>query len=216
MRKKFQKQEGMIEVEAILVIYIWINIIFFLFNMGIVMYQQMNVVVSANEAAANVAETFNMLQSDPFTVRIEKNDFIKRNPYRYWDETKYENWTEIKADWYGAFRVAGNEFTHKDISPTDGVKSTYKQKQGYRILEVEITREYDIFALNPVEAFGLNPKHSVTAIGSAVCYDPIHDMNVVALGKEVEDGLYGLSTTGSIVENAIKLIGKIDEILRTN
>lgn len=216
MGKMLKQQNGMVEIEAIFVIVIWMNIIFFLLNMGVVVYQQMNVVVAANEAAANAAETFSVLQSDPFIAQVTLRDFKKRNPYRYWNTVTYENWIEEKARWYACFRVKGNEFSEDETGTLDGISTNYKKKNGYRVLEVSVTRQYSVFVLNPVEIFGFNPKYSVSAVGSAVCYDAIHDMNMVAFGKEVEDGLLGLSNVGSIWSGVIKIVGKIDSCLRGN
>lgn len=210
MKNFLCKEEGMVQVEAIIVIIIWMNVIFFLMNIGVVMYQQMNVVVAANEAATNTAETYSMLGTDPFISQVTVEDLKDRDPYRYFSgNTISDNWTEIIADWYACFRVKGNEFGKAENKDFSTITTKVQRKNGMRVLEVTIEREYPIFILNPVEVFGLEPTHTVKAVGSAVCYDVIHDMNMIAWQQEVEDKVNGFTTGGAVFNNFVTFINKI-------
>lgn len=209
MKRVIKNQNGMIEIEAIFVIVVWMNIIFFLMNLGVIVYQQMNVFVAANEAAANAAESYSILKSDPFIHQVTVEDIKNRSPYRYWDSLTYENWIEDKAEWYACFRVKGNEFSEDETGGFDNITTNFKKEKGMRILEVDVSREYSVLILNPMVVFGIDPKYTVSAKGSAVCYDVIHDMNMIAWEKEVEDYVGGMTLLGKTVSNFIKFVGKL-------
>ena len=42
--------------------------------------------------------------------------------------------------------------------------------------------------------FGIDPKYTCSATGSAVCYDPIHQMNIMSLCDEFAQGVNGMFT----------------------
>lgn len=216
MKRKANSQKGAIQIEAIVVVLIVMFVIFFLMNVGILVYQQINVTVTANQAAADVARTYGTPNSDPFLSYINL-DYIKdRSPYRYWNFLNSLNsQVKEKARWYACYRLADSEYKQEKSGGYDNVTAEVENNEmGMRVLKVKVSREYSALILNPVKYFGLDPDYTITAEGTAVCYDVIHEMNMTAWYQELHDKIGGATALGKIWGSFVKIVSKIAESIK--
>ncbi|MBD5544097.1 MAG: hypothetical protein HDR01_07650 [Lachnospiraceae bacterium] len=214
MKKEFNSQKGEIQIEAIVVVVIVIYVIFFLMNIGILVYQQENVTVTANQAAADVARTYAMPYSDPFLSYISLEYIKDRSPYRYWSfsnsKHNLDKQAKEKAKWYACYRLADSEYNQEQSGGYDNVSVEMGENDmGMRVLKVTISRKYSALILNPVKYFGLDPDYTVTAEGTAICYDAIHDMNMTAWYQELHTKGSQLTAAGRAWDSFVKAISKI-------
>ena len=68
--------------------------------------------------------------------------------------------------------------------------------------------------MNPVSFWGLDKKYSVEAVGTAACYDIIHQMNAVSFIHELENKADGMTLFTSGIDNVIQTIHKIMKHIR--
>lgn len=212
--ERVKDEEGMIMVEAIYVVVITILIIFFAINIGIIYHNRIAVTASANEAASGVARIYSRLDKEPFYAYMDKEDFKKINPYRYLRyEGAYTDVTERKAKWYASYLVYQSEFAvQKDMAFDGVVTSCEKNAIGQQMLSVTVTRKYPVFDMNPVVFFGLDPQYEVSATGTAICYDPIYQMNQTAFVDEIQNTVMD-HAIGETLGHVMNIIAKVRSVL---
>lgn len=212
--KPVKDEDGMIMVEAIYVVVITIIVIFFAINIGIIYHNRIVVTASANEAASGVARIYSRLDKEPFYGYMDKEDFKTINPYRYLRYgNSYVDVTERKAKWYASYLVYQSEFAVQKDMVFDGVVTDCKKNGiGQQMLSVTITRKYPVFDMNPVVFFGLDPQYEVSATGTAICYDPIYQMNQIAFVDEIQNTVMD-NGIGEILGHVMNIITKVRSAL---
>ena len=106
-----------------------------------------------------------------------------------------------------AIRLPWNTKKRTDFS--DVTVKYGRNDMGLDTVTVSIQTTYPVFVLNPMSFFGLDPQYSATAVGTAVCYDPIHEMNGVAFSNELKNKAIGMSKIAGILDKALGIIQKI-------
>ena len=189
---------GEVVVEAMILVIIIIYAIFFTINVACVYYNRITVVAVAQEAASEPGAVYGSEKREPFVGYASINFFENRNIYRYFGfNTSLDTQTEYKAKWYGSYLLYTNEFSaahESGLSDYVVTQCETNDKLGCTVINVTIEKEYPLFIANPMRFFGIDPKYTCSATGSAVCYDPIHQMNIMSLCDEFAQGVNGMFT----------------------
>lgn len=217
-REKIENESGEVVLEAMILVIIIVYAIFFTINVACIYYNRITVAAVAQEAASGAGAVYNSGAREPFVGYVSPTYFQGRNIYRYFAITPSMNAaTEKKAKWYGSYLLYKNEFAssqnhQKGLS--DCIETTCEKdsKLGCTMIYVSIEKEYPLFIANPMRFFGIDPKYTCTALGTAVCYDPLHQINLMALMDEMAKGVNGSFTVtkqvDSIEGHAGQAIGK--------
>lgn len=230
-RKKTEDSSGEVVVEAVILVVIIIYAIFFTFNIACVYYNRITIAAVAQEAASGTGAVYGSEAREPFVGYVSPTYFEGRNIYRYFAvEPAMNVETKKKAKWYGSYLLYKNEFsTTHDKGLSDHMETTCEKNRELdcTVIHVSIKKEYPLFIANPMRFLGIDPKYTCSATGTAVCYDPIHQMNLMALTDEVAKDFNGaFSVTdrlngteekagqaiGSTMDAADKIVGLINKI----
>lgn len=193
--RKMQQNDspGEVMVEAMILVIIIICAIFFTINIAGIYYNRITVASVAQEAASGAGAVYGSEGREPFVGYVPTGYFKNRDIYRYLSfDNSLNVQTEYKASWYGSYLLYTNEFATKhDTGISEYVVTSCEKesKLGCTMIHVSIEKEYPLFIANPMNFFGINPKYTSAATASAVCYDPIHQMNLMALGDELAGGV---------------------------
>lgn len=194
-RKKMEDSSGEVVVEAIILVVIIIYAIFFTINVAGVHFNRITVAAVAQEAASGSGAVYGSEAREPFVGYVSPTYFEGRNLYRYFAvEPAMNAETEKKAKWYGSYLLYKNEFsTTHDKGLSDYMETTCEKNRELEctVISVSVEKEYPLFIANPMRFFGIDPRYTCSATGTAVCYDPIHQMNLMALTDEVAKGVNG-------------------------
>lgn len=215
---------GEVVVEATLLVVIIILTIFFTFNVACVFYNRQVVNAVATEAAASVAASSNSESRDPFVGYVASKYFKYRDVYRYnfsdFCYTKMGEQAKEKAEWYSSYFLHMYEFSERHdtgISPDITVSIEERDDLGTSVVNVVISKEYPVFVMNPMSYFGLDPTYKCVGSGTAICYDPLHQINSMALADEVAHGLNDAfvvtSTLDPIEVKAGHLFGGVTDLV---
>ena len=192
----------MVMIEAVYLVVIAILVIFFSINVGVIYYNRIVLTSVANEAANAVAEVYGCEGKEPFYAFTASDHFIGRDIYRHFPGLKgfdLKNATEKKGKWYTSYLVHHSEFVaEKNMDFSDVTVSCEENNIGLQMVTVSIKREYPVFILNPASFFDLGLKYEVSANGNAVCYDIIHQINLMSLEKEIENKIDELPVLNQI------------------
>lgn len=207
---KKRSEEGVVVIEATYVVVVALLMIVFLMNAGVMYYNRMVVTAVADEAAASIANNYGAPGREPFYSYIAPEDYSKADPYRYLNSKKLQNSAEKKGKWYASYSLAKDEWNTKKRTDFSDVTVEYgRNDMGLDTVTVSIQTTYPVFVLNPMSFFGLDPQYSATAVGTAVCYDPIHEMNGVAFSNELKNKAIGMSKIAGMLDKALGIIQKI-------
>ena len=204
-----KEENGEIMVEAIYVVVIAIMVIFFTMNVGVVFHNR-NVLSSiANEAANGIAEIYGSIGKEPFYGYTDPEYFSGRSTYRHWNKSLLKERAQEKGKWYASFLIDEKEFSAEEMD-FSGVKVICDQNSaGQDIIRVTIEKEYPVFTGAPGGIFGHELNYTIKVEGVAICYDIIHEMQGMALGKEINAKLDSLTKTSEAIKTIIELVDKI-------
>ena len=195
---KTEDSSGEVVLEAMILVIIIVYAIFFTFNIASVYYNRITVAAVAQEAASGSGAVYNSEAREPFVGYVSPTYFAGRNIYRYFGTTNpaMNIETEKKARWYGSYLLYKNEFAtskqhQKGLSDQIEVSCENNIELGCTVIHVSIEKEYPLFIANPMRFFGIDPKYTCSAVGTAVCYDPLHQMNLMALMDEFANDFNG-------------------------
>lgn len=204
------KESGMIMIEAVYVVVIAIMIIFFSVNVAAIYHNRIVVTAVANEAASGIAEIYGCTGKEPFYAYVDESFFEGRNIYRYVNERFMEDYAEAKGKWYAGYLISTDEFTaEKNRDFSDITVKCEENGIGVQTVTVTVKRKYQVFTLLPVTFWNLVPEYEVEATGTAVCYDPIHQMNVIAFRNEIWNTIDSSTPIINVLDTILELIDKI-------
>lgn len=186
-------ESGEVMVEATILVVIIICAIFMTFNFACIYYNRIVVGSVATEAASASGNVYNHSNREPFVGYIPTSFFENKrvlDVYRYWGSSNnFNESTADKAHWYGSYLLLKSEYSTKHDEGYSANIETSCEKRGdldCTVVNVTISKEYSVFVAYPLGIFGIeSPKYTCRASGSAVCYDPIHQMNVMGLYDEL-------------------------------
>lgn len=200
-KRKIEDSSGEVVVEAMILVIIIVYAIFFTINIAGIYYNRITVASIAQEAASGSGAVYNSEAREPFVGYISPGYFQGRNIYRYFGTTEpaMNLETEEKAKWYGSYLLYKNEFATsgnhtKGLSDQVETSCEKNSELGCTVIHVSIEKEYPLFIANPMRFFGIDPKYTCSATGTAVCYDPLHQMNLMALADEFASNVTGAFT----------------------
>lgn len=230
-RENLKDPSGEVVLEAMILVIIIVYAIFFTINVACIYYNRITVASVAQEAASGSAAVYNSEAREPFVGYVSPTYFEGRDVYRYFgiSEPAMNVETQKKAKWYGSYLLYKNEFAtsqnhQKGLS--DHIETTCEKnnKLGCTVVHVSIEKEYPLFIANPMRYFGIDPKYTCTAVGTAVCYDPLHQMNLMALMDEFLKGVNGAFTvtnrlngteekTGQAIGSTMDAVSKVTSLI---
>lgn len=216
MRRKTKKilmQEcgGAIAVEAIYTVVITIFVIIFTFDFGVLYHNRLVMVAAANEAASGAGATYNSPARDPFTGYVATDFFHDRKIYRYVGLDNQLK-TQKKAQWYGSYLIYKDEISadHKtNFASSVHADCSYDIALGCYTVSVNIEREYKTFFLNPLYIFGIDPMYTCKATGTAVCYDPLYQLNMMQFANQLSSDVQGGFATTKLLGSAVGILEKL-------
>ena len=212
-----REEKGIVMVEAVYVVVIAVMIIFFTVNVGVFYHNKLVLTSVANEAANGIAEVYGCIGKEPFYAYTSPGYFGGRNVYRYLiTKGQLKETAEKKGKWYASYLTSELEFSSKkDMDFSDIKVQCTESDFGVQEIKVTVTREYPVFILNPASFFSTDLKYEITAEGTAVCYDIIHQMNSMSLIKEFQNNADSkflvTSSFDTILEMVYKLYGMFFE-----
>lgn len=210
------KESGMIMIEAVYVVVIAIMIIFFSVNVAAIYHNRIVVTAVANEAASGIAEIYGCTGKEPFYAYTGPDHFTS-NVYRYLSDglTTLRGTGEKKGKWYAAYLLSKTEFnTDKKEDFSNIEVACGKNDLGIETVTVTINRSYKVFIANPASFFGFDPEYEVFAVGRAVCYDPVHQINVMSLKHEIMNAVDSSTPILREVDRVLELIKKIVDFMK--
>lgn len=218
-KRKIEDSSGEVVVEAMILVIIIVYAIFFTINIACIYYNRITVASVAQEAASGSGAAYNSEAREPFVGYISPTYFQGRNIYRYFGTTEPAMNLETgkKAKWYGSYLLYKNEFAAsrnhtKGLSDQVETSCEKSSELGCTVIHVSIEKEYPLFIANPMRFFGIDPKYTCFATGTAVCYDPLHQMNLMALADEFASNVTGAFTVtdrlNGTEEKAGQAVGK--------
>jgi hypothetical protein len=205
-------ESGVVMIEAVYVVVIAVLIIFFTINVGVIYHNRIITTSAANESANGVAEVYGCTGAEPFYAYVSPEYFKGRDVYRYLFDGKNKlNSTAVqKGKWYAGYLISELEFSAEhNMDFSDVTVCCEKNDIGAQTISVTIKREYPVFIINPASFWGLDPRYNVEAVGTAVCYDIIHQMNAVSFVHEIEDTADGMTALTSILDTILDIIDKL-------
>ncbi len=209
-------ESGMIMIEAVYVVVIAIMIIFFSVNVAAIYHNRIVATAIANEAASGIAEIYGSTGKEPFYAYTNPDHFTG-NIYRYLFDgigTLRER-AQKKGKWYAAYLLFRSEYdTEQARDFSDIIVTCEKNGLGIETVNVTVNRSYKVFIVNPVSFFGLDPEYEVSVLGSAVCYDPIHQMNVISLKHEIVNAVDSSTPILRELDRLLELIKKIADFIK--
>lgn len=212
--RRIQKNEetGEVVVEAMILVIIILCAIFFTINIAAVYYNRIIVASVAQEAAFASGAVYGSEGREPFVGYVPSDYFKNRNIYRHFLSNKLEEATTKKARWYGSYLLHTNEFsTTHDIGMSDHVQTRCEKNErlGCMMVYVSVEKEYPLFIANPMSIFGIDPRYVSSATATAVCYDPIHQINMMALFDEFTQGVNGSFKITEAADTVLDIISKV-------
>lgn len=218
-KRKIEDSSGEVVVEAMILVIIIVYAIFFTINIAGIYYNRITAASVAQEAASGSGAVYNSEAREPFVGYISSKYFQGRNIYRYFGTTEpaMNLETKEKAKWYGSYLLYKNEFATsgnhtKGLSDQVETSCEKNSELGCTVIHVSIEKEYPLFIANPMRFFGIDPKYTCSATGTAVCYDPLHQMNLMALMDEFASNVTGALTVtdrlNGTEEKAGQAVGK--------
>lgn len=208
------RDEGVIVIEAIYIVVITIFVIMFVFDFGVLFHNRMVTAAAADEAAAAAGATYNSAARDPFTGYVPPEFFTNRKIFRYRDDN-LQNQARRKAQWYGSYLIYSDELSteHKtDFASTVKAECSYDMNLGCQVVSVNMEREYKTFFINPLQIFGIEPTYTCKATGTAVCYDPIYQLNLMQMVDQMSSDAEGMSKIGKAAGEIKSLLENICDL----
>lgn len=213
MEKNYKRNEqGELVLETTITMIAAMLVVFFIMNLTFIIYNKQVVASTAIRTANDVANVYRNPVIDPFYGFKDDDDFENNHAYRYLPiaagnlATKNED----KAKWYAAYYLKKTSIGQLPTDLYGGIEvETGRNSLKQRTIQVKIVEEYSTFALNPLIAVGVDPKYKAAAVASAVCYDPIHDMNVSKFYDEIYDVFEKSNRVTLLASNVLKVINKI-------
>ena len=209
-RNKILNQDGEIVIESTIVMVVTIFIVFLLLNLLFAMYNQQLITTTANRTATDVASVYGNKAKDPFFGFMDDDDFENNSPYRYFLGSSLADKNKEKAIWYASYYLDKETLGNKQANMYSGITVTTGYNSLYqRVINVKIVEEYNMFTLNPLAIFKIEPKYTAASEASAVCIDPIHDMNQSKMYDEFYDLYMKSNKVTRIADYVAELILKL-------
>ena len=206
-----KEEKGMVMVEAVYVVVIAVLIILFTFNVGVIYHNKLVLTSVANEAANGIAEVYGCIGKEPFYAYTSPGYFGGRNIYRYLiTKGQLKETAEKKGKWYASYLTNELEFSAQEKLDFSDVKVECMESDfGVQEIKVSVTRKYPVFVVNPASFFDIDLEYEITAEGTAVCYDIIHQMNSMSLVKELQDNADSKFLITSSIDTILEMVYKL-------
>lgn len=206
-------QSGMIMVEAVYVVIITMTIVLFTANFAALYHNRIVLTSVANETANAIAEIYGSTSKEPRYAYTGPGSFYGNNVYRYMNHDKIQDIAEKKGRWYGSYLLYESEWANHEHANDGTITDSFDELNvtctendlGLYEITVSINKTYPAFLLFPAKFLGYGLEYNVEAEGKAICYDIIHQMNSMALVKELQNK----------VDSSFSLLDSIDKIMET-
>lgn len=204
-------EKGMVMVEAVYVVVIAVLIILFTFNVGVIYHNKLVLTSIANEAANGIAEVYGCIGKEPFYAYTSPGYFGGRNIYRYLiTKGQLKETAEKKGKWYASYLTNELEFSAQENLDFSDIKVECTESDfGVQEIKVSVTRKYPVFIVNPASFFDIDLEYEITAEGTAVCYDIIHQMNSMSLVKELQNKADSKFLITSSIDTILEMVYKL-------
>lgn len=232
-----KKENGELTIEATIVMVVTMVVVFFIINMGFVVYHKQMVTAVATRTASDMSYIYGDRYKEPFFGYMIEDYFADTSPFRYMGITnnlKIKN--EQKARWYACYFLSiyemadskkqytkvGESYNLVDKSDRfSGVQASVGTNSlNQREITISIDMQYPVLALNPLVLFEFDPKYEVSATATATCIDPMHDMMISRLYSQIYTRVvsksYAASGINSIAAGLNNIIGLIRNARKDN
>lgn len=221
------KKDGFLMVEAVFIVTMTFLMLSVLMGFAFVIYQQTNIVVTANDAASKIASVYSIPQADPFTGYRSLDDINSTPIYRYMFEDSaffglrepLSTTNREKAEWLALAQMnqsaiikAKNQEWEVEVEPRPNMVG------GSHIVTVRLTQTYDVPGAFAFQFFGVEREAVFTATGTAVANDMMHRMNTVDTQIDalqyVEDNLFGLKSAKAVADTVKQMADTLTSWLK--
>ncbi len=187
MRSDRKAEDGMVTLEAMILLTMALFVMLFFMSFGFLFYQRWTVQHVANDVALRVAQGYAYPEADPVMGFVDSSMRATLSPYRYMGKNLEEK-AERKAKEYGAWTLHISSMAYERRKPEISVRVVH-DALAQRHLEVKVSSEYEIPFGGALQFFGLKKYVVYEATAYAMCTDIsdyINSMNtLVTLSNEI-------------------------------
>lgn len=200
---------GEIMVEAMIAVVFTVFVLFMLLEMSFFLYQQVNIIVTANDTATRIAQTYRFPDSDYLIGFVSPEDVTSVSPYRYFAGASQSVFKDVAAE--KCRRLAQYRLAHTGMLAMKGQSQTttkvVSDALGRRHIEVTVRAEFDVPLLSilrffmPASKISSTGTYTMAATARAECPDLIDYISTINYAKQ----MMGLN----IGSETVKLINQI-------
>lgn len=146
IRAVYVQKNGEIMVEAMVVVVFVVFILFMLLELSFFLFQQVNMVISANDVVTRMAQTYRLVDSDYLIGFVEPNDITSVSPYRYFiggSKNEFDTVAAQKCSTLVQYRLSTTSLLSMEGKSTAQTK-VVADALGRRHLELTITVTYKV------------------------------------------------------------------------
>lgn len=185
-------QSGEIMIEAMIATVFTVFVLFMILEMSFFLYQQLDMVITANDTAVRMAQTYRFVDSDYLIGFVTPEDITTVNPYRYMVtsvERQYDAVTQEKCTNLARYRLSKTSLLEMQGAATISTNIVH-DATGRRHLEVTVTATYKVPLLSFLKFFhmdNISPDgtYTMTAKAKAECPDIIDYISTVNYANRV-------------------------------
>lgn len=185
-------QSGEIMIEAMIVTVFTVFVLFMILEMSFFLYQQLDMVITANDTAVRMAQTYRFVDSDYLIGFVTPEDITTVNPYRYLVsgvEQQYNNITQEKCTNLAKYRLSKTSLLEMQGNAVISTNVVY-DAAGRRHLELTVTATYKVPLLSFLKFFSVDNisrdgTYTMTAKAKAECPDIIDYISTVNYANQV-------------------------------
>lgn len=223
-----KRKDGFIIVEAVFIVTMTFLVLSILMGFAFIIYQQTNIVVTANDVATKIAAVYNAPSSEPFTGYYSLDDISTTPLYSYmFEDSAFFGLSEPlakssydKAEWLALAQLDNSAIIKAKSQDIDVeiIKRPYQMVGGSYIITVNLKQVYDVPGAFAFRFFGVPNEVEFTATGTALFNDMMHRMNTIDTQVEtvqyVEDNLFGLKTATGVIDAVKQLADTLTSWLK--
>lgn len=191
---------GDLMVEAMIVVVIAVFVLFTILEMSFFLYQQVNTVITANDVATRMAQTYRFVDSDYLIGFVTPEEITSVSQYRYLSSSasaEFLSSAQQKSAILAEYRLAKTSLlAKKGVSDTQ-VKLV-RDTMGRRHLEVTVTATYEVPLLAFLRYFKLDSAisddgtYTMSTTAYADCPDMIDYISTINFAKTAMGDTYSL------------------------
>jgi len=201
-----KNERGTVMLESTYCILACIIVILFLMSFGFFLYQQTVVSITANEVAAEVAQTYKLKQVED-SASVTADDIVEVGKYRYLlFKGSFNRANERKAKNLAEVRLSLSSLAKEESGVTVDVKMI-PDDIGRRHFQVTVSQKYSFLLGGVLSLIGQEDAQKIEATAYVESFDVLNYMNTIKAARYGLDKMTDLDDTGilGLMDKAIQL-----------